>query len=166
MPIQPAQLQDVWVERIRFEEDATFDRADTANVSYFVEPKVEIGELRDGDDGSLSSAVRLSAEVRFARDDEIEGALPFELDISVVGSFEWSGETKPADAKLAPAWLDYNAMYLLWPYLRAHIATVTSASRLPTLTIYTMNVPNPPVIPSEDDTSEQAEGATAQTEES
>jgi hypothetical protein len=51
--------------------------------------------------------------------------------------------------------LEYNGMYLLWPYVRAYTATLTGLSGFPTPTIVTMNVPKPPVIPSEHAEGEQ-----------
>lgn len=48
-------------------------------------------------------------------------------------------------------------MYLMWPYLRGYIATLTSMSALPQLTIYTMNVPEPPVLDSDTGSSETVE---------
>jgi preprotein translocase subunit SecB len=147
MALPPAQLEDTWVARLAFDENREFDRADSQNTSYAVEPRVEIGELIKQNDGAIEATVRLGANVVFSREDDQEGPLPFGLAIEICGLFRWEPDVIPPEDHLASAWLEYNGMYLLWPYLRSHIAAVTAMSRLPTLTIYTMNTPKPPVIP-------------------
>lgn len=164
MPIEPAQLEDVWLQRVRFEANPSYDGVGLG-VTYSVEPEVDLGELVTNDeDGSVSAVVRLRAAVKFSRAEEDPGELPFEMEIEIHGRFRW--EAPPTRIVLASAWLEYNGMYLLWPYLRSHIATVTGMSELPTLTIYTMNVPKPPVIPAEeqDEQQEQEPAANAATD--
>jgi hypothetical protein len=53
-------------------------------------------------------------------------------------------------------------MYLLWPYLRTYTATLTGLSIFPRLTIYTMNVPKPPVIPAPEDADDSGEAQDAE----
>jgi hypothetical protein len=152
MALPPAQLIDTWVTQLAFTEDPEFDPTESSKVSYIVEPHVKIADPVAAEGGGITSLVTLSVDVSFARNEEgDEGPLPFELTITVDGIFRWEPDVAPPEVQLASAWLEYNGMYLLWPYVRAHIAAVTALSRLPTLTIYTMNTPNPPVIPPADD---------------
>jgi len=67
---------------------------------------------------------------------------PFDLELTVSGLFEWDHTTHARD--LVDAWLEWNGVYLLWPYLRSYVAQITGASSLPPLTIYTMKVPQAP----------------------
>jgi preprotein translocase subunit SecB len=124
-------------------------REDAPHTEYVVETDVAIGDLGRSEDG-LVAAVTLSAAISFSRTDGAEGPLPFSLEPDVHGVFRWPPDDLPPSDDLAEAWLEYNGMYLLWPYLRSYIATITGFSHLPALTIYTMNVPKPPVIPEAD----------------
>jgi len=88
---------------------------------------------------------------------EAEPLGPFDLALDVHGIFVWNQEMFPPDEALAKGWLEYNGMYLLWPYLRSYVTMITAATHFPALTIYTMNVPQPPVIPPKDVEAEVAE---------
>ena len=150
MPIHPAQLTGTSLGRLVFEPNSEFDVEHISSTSYTVEPRVEISPLQHSED-AVSAVVTVHATVVFTRLDETDAPLPFELELDVHGVFRWSAETFPADEKLAIGWLQYNGMYLLWPYVRSHITTVTALSWLPPLIIGTMNVPTPPVISAGDE---------------
>ena len=148
MAIAPAQLGYAWLGRVVFEPDPEAMVEDVPNASYNITPDVEIGEvLTDEGDGSRAAVVSLSAEIDFTRNDGTDGPTPFTLGITVHGVFRWAVDSLPPSDELARGWLEYNGMYLLWPYLRAYTATITGLSVFPALTIFTMNVPKPPVIP-------------------
>jgi hypothetical protein len=144
--IPPAQLESVHLGRLEFAPDPSFPVEELARVTYEVAPGVGIGELRSNERG-LESDLTLRASIAFSRVEEDEGPLPFEMTIELHGSFVWVSDALPPDEDIARAWLDYNGMYLMWPYLRSYVAAITGMSHLPALTIYTMNVPKPPVIP-------------------
>jgi hypothetical protein len=63
---------------------------------------------------------------------------PFELDVTMGGLFRWP-ESRPIDFRRE--WTEYNGMYLVWPYLRAQVASLISASDLPRFTLPTLAVP-------------------------
>jgi preprotein translocase subunit SecB len=79
------------------------------------------------------------------------------LSVRVGGVFSWQAATKP-DRRLAELWLEYNGMYLLWPYARSYIAAISGMSNVPPLTLYTMSLPNPPDL-SELEAEESGEQA-------
>jgi preprotein translocase subunit SecB len=151
VPIAPAQLEYVWLGRVVFEPDpdATFE--DVPKSAYNLTPGIAIGDIETNEeDGSRGAVVSLNAHIDFVRTDDTDGPTPFTLDITVHGVFRWAAGALPPTDELARGWLEYNGMYLLWPYLRAHTATLTGLSGFPALTIVTMNVPKPPVIPSDE----------------
>lgn len=69
------------------------------------------------------------------------------MEIAVHGVFGWDASAQPPSDDLAKGWLEYNGMYLLWPYLRSYVSLISGLSHVSELTIFTMNVPLPPVIP-------------------
>ncbi len=142
MALAPAQLESIWVNEIRFRVDPDFDRADATKTSYVVDAETDVGELFIEDDGEMSAFVKVDATVEWTREDD--GPLPFEVHVEIEGMFSWAPEMRPDNDRIASLWLDYNALYLMWPYLRSYINAVTAMSSLPPLTIYTMSVPKPP----------------------
>lgn len=155
MPIAPAQLESAWLGRVLFEPDPTATVEDVPSSSYNLTPSVAIGDVETNEaDGSRGAVVSLNAQIEFVRTDETEGPTPFTLDITIHGWFRWAADTLPPTDELARGWLEYNGMYLLWPYLRAYTATITGLSGFPALTIVTMNVPKAPVIPSDEPEAE------------
>ena len=146
MPIQPGQLEAVTVSRLLFGVDSAFDDEDKELLTYEVVPAVEIGDLEYQEDGALQANVALTAKIEFSRAEP--GPVPFNLEIKLDGCFCWDTKDVPTEP-LARGWLEYNGMYLMWPFLRAYVSTITAFSKHPKLMIYTMNVPKPPVIKSE-----------------
>lgn len=160
MPIAPAQLEFVWLSGVRFQADPNFDRSDAPNWKYVVASETSCDEMFEGEtpgdepsnDGVMWTIVILTAKIEWSRVDELQEddsqAKPFELELEVAGAFFWRDGTGPDD-KMARLWVEYNAQYLLWPYLRQHVSTITMMSNVPTLTIYTMNVPDRPNMDEE-----------------
>jgi preprotein translocase subunit SecB len=146
MPAEPAQLEWVWLSRVNFNVNPEFERNDIGKTTYYVEPDTDVALLNAEESGARSAVVTLSATIEWER--EGDGPLPFEMQIDVGGHFRWN-ERAP-DEQLARLWLDYNGMYLLWPYLRSYITTITAMAPVPPLTIYTMNVPEPPDVESDE----------------
>lgn len=165
MAIQPAQLEQAWLGNVDFDPVPEFDPADAGKTSYLVEPNVGISEIDTDPDGGQVAVVTLTAKIVFSRAEGEPGPVPFEMELDVHGLFRWKANALPPRPELAHGWLEYNGMYLLWPYLRAYVNTITGLSHLPGLTIYTMNVPKPPVIPppeaAESDIEAKAEAAPA-----
>jgi preprotein translocase subunit SecB len=113
----------------------------TTAVRYNVEHahQVAIGE----GDNERSAFVDLGIEVTWTdENDEPVEAYPFDLTLHVGGHFAW--EPKQYNRETFAAWLEWNGVYLLWPYARAYITALTSTSPYPPLTINTLRVPDPP----------------------
>lgn len=155
----PAQLERAWLASIAFEENFGFSLEERHKVSYELDARTEIETLfADEEDPPVTWAiVRVDVDLEWhraeGREPDQEGGedeeAPFTLSASVRGAFTWAPD-RPPEERFARAWLDYNAMYLLWPYLRGYISTVTGFSTFPPLTIYTMQVPEPPDLESEE----------------
>jgi preprotein translocase subunit SecB len=129
------QLESVWLSRVTFRENLEFDPDDANACRYSLRRSAEIDSVAED-----MWVLHMDVEVEWTRSDDGE-ELPFDLGLQVSGAFSW--EQAPVDPSFVHGWLDFNGPYLLWPYLRSHIATVTNLSSLPPLTIYTMTVPRP-----------------------
>jgi preprotein translocase subunit SecB len=103
--------------------------------------------------------LRVGIEVDWSRTDEAEGPYPFELNAE--GMFQWSAASAPKTERMARLWLEHNGIYLLWPYLRTYVATITGMSDLRPLTIYTMRVPDRPKLEGDDDETPKPAAARA-----
>lgn len=140
--LSAAQLDGVWLTSVTFAENRLLDpdRKPTYSLTHTTDV-----DLFDDEDGNPLGLLELHAKVDWAADVDGEPVEPpFELALTVVGIFAFNPQ-RQRDERFASAWLDYNGVYLLWPYLRTYISTITGLSTLPPLTIYTMRVPNPPV---------------------
>lgn len=132
----PGYLIDVHLGGIEF---ARRDDWEPDSVQYAVVS--EIGAELANDRASVKAT--LAAEINWHRpgDDgeQVEG--PFDLSIDVVGVFSWA-EPDQTDEDIV-GWVEFNAQHLLWPYLRSYASTITAASGLPVLTLFTISVPYP-----------------------
>jgi preprotein translocase subunit SecB len=73
-------------------------------------------------------------------DGEDESLRPFELEIAVSGYFAWEEEIAD-DYK--DGWTQFNGLYLLWPYLRSYVTSITAQSVGEPLILPTLAVPRP-----------------------
>jgi hypothetical protein len=163
-----AQLEEVWLGAVAFRENPSFDMSIHGGIEYFVNESTEI-EFTLTEEGEVPQALlRLGAEIEWrgypAEDgDELKppDEIPFDLSLTIVGRFSLSKLDR--DEEFLRAWLEYNGVYLLWPYLRQHVAQITGAGSLPTLTIYTMRVPRPPAGPDDKDVDQATESTSPET---
>jgi preprotein translocase subunit SecB len=143
------QLSNCWLSRLAFVENESVNvegNAATYSVAYTHE--IEIDEVAPEDGEQSWALLRLNAEIEWRHPEEAEFERPFELSLTINGVFSW--DPGVANRELVEAWLEWNGVYLLWPYLRSYITMITAASGLPALTIYTMRVPDPPPSPPAD----------------
>jgi hypothetical protein len=165
MPIAPAQIENVWLSKVDFSTNPGFDRSEAIQWIFTTVSEAQMEPLQrtdaaadgeqsgeEGADDRISwSTVRLAVHIEWARIDgdepqeDEDGDAPLQIALEVTGVFVWRGDAIPDD-RIGNLWLEYNAQYLLWPYLRQYIATITAMSNVPTLTIGTMNVPELPQI--------------------
>lgn len=105
---------------------------------------------RATDDGS-------EVDVRLKIDwDDAQPVRPFELEVEVLGSFHWS---EPTPDQIREGWTDFNGLYLVWPYLRTYVHTVTALSSLEPLVLPTLAVPKQAAVGTADFEALQAESA-------
>jgi preprotein translocase subunit SecB len=151
----PAQLGDVWLAHVRFDDAPDFEVGQHPELQYDVVPYLTVEELEFEENGSAAATVRLDLEIRWfaGESEERAGAVPFEIALGLRAGFTWT--EAPAE-ELARRWLDFMAMYLLWPYARAHVANITSFSAAPTLTLATLEVPELPELESEENVRSEA----------
>lgn len=133
--IASGQLLHVWLSGVQFTEHSDFD-LERERVTYSVEEAREV--VSDADD---AATLRFGVTVRW-RDAESgdDRAGPFALSVEASGHFHGEEGVDPDDFR---AWVDFNGPYLLWPYVRMYIGTLTSQSRFPPLTIFTLQLPQP-----------------------
>jgi len=147
------QLHAEFLTALEFRRNSGFNPDELDRWVYGVRTESTADLVHDDD---VTGIVELEAEIVWSPDeDEPEppsGEPPFSLSLTLTGVFAWLGNPDDDDAKL---WLEVNGEHLLWPYLRAHIASITAASDLPALTIFTLGVPRP--AGAEQTAAEQAE---------
>jgi preprotein translocase subunit SecB len=139
-PRAAGQLQFAWLDGTTFQARSDFD-PDATTVRYQLdyEHDVAIGE----GESERVAFVNLAIVVTWTdENDEPTDDYPFDLTLHVGGHFTW--EPEQYDRDTFEAWLEWNGVYLLWPYARAYIGALTSASLFPPLTIHTLRVPDPP----------------------
>jgi preprotein translocase subunit SecB len=136
-----AQLVSAWLEGVEFRLHPGFDpNRDQAVYSLDADHEISVGEDEDS-----TALVTVSLTINWSPSEESQAAPedfepPFNLSITMGGMFEWP-EPQPIERRRA--WTEYNGMYLVWPYLRAEVANIVSASNLPGFTLPTLAVPRP-----------------------
>jgi preprotein translocase subunit SecB len=144
-----AQLDKVWLADVHFVENP--DYVPNSDIRYFVNSTVEVEDFHRWDEEDETHAIAsLAASIvwNIEGTDDQPGELPFTLEVVVRGRFVWQGVS--IDQDLAESWISYNATHLLWPYLRGYVTAITAWSALPSLTIYTVMVPEEPDFGSEE----------------
>ena len=132
--VSAAQLIDAWLEAGEIEFNRHF-AGDTDRVTYGLDTSTEVVSTTPGD-----AVAVLRIGVNWEHRDG--GELPFhKLTVLVGGRFDWP-HGDPGEDYVA-GWLKFNGTYLLWPYARAFIATLTSLAGMPPLQLMTLNVPRP-----------------------
>lgn len=133
------QLLNAWLDSVEFEANPEYV-ADGRVVRYHLDFKHAISVHEEGNRAVVGLTIKVGW--RDAEDQELTPPHPFRLELAVAGLFEW--ERAEVDRDTFEAWLEWNGVYLLWPYARSYITSLTAASPVPPLTIYTLRVPDPP----------------------
>lgn len=136
MPPEPdlngGQLVDVRLVGIDFAVKPDFD-FDFDGLTFGVDRDVDAAL------GEETSSVILSVTITW---DAEEGRIPpFDLRVRVEGTFEWVVDERESPEREI-GWLKFNGPYLMWPYARSHVASITAACGLPPLTLPTLVVPS------------------------
>ena len=132
-----AQLRNVWLRSVEFSENGQFDPSQSIAYSLDVDHEIREGE----EDKSSLSYIDVSLSIVWSvSEGGATTEAPFDLSIKMTGAFEWPA-LRPDEHRRE--WTEYNGVYLVWPYLRACVATITEFSSLPTFTLPTLAVPRP-----------------------
>lgn len=131
-PPHSTQLRDVWLSALQVEDHPDFTPEQKANYTLSIDTRVE---LPDGE----PPLAHLDIKVIWL-EDGIETPGPFDLAISVTGGFDVEGGD--LDSEQLTLWIELNATHLLWTHARAYISAVTSFTRHPPLTLFTVRVPD------------------------
>jgi hypothetical protein len=144
LPPEPAthvrgQLLDAYLSEAHFSVNPKFDFSQSMTSSYAVHTDLSVEAAEDLRTARADLGVRI--EWMFPPDAD-DPEVPFDLTVTITGEFEW-GDQKPTTREDVEGWVEFNAEHLLWPYVRAQVAMITGASKLPPLTLYTITVPQP-----------------------
>jgi hypothetical protein len=147
-PLAVGQLEHAWLASVAFQENRDFEFAyEKLTYRVVLDHTVRYGEGEFANTAILDVSAMIEwRPVEGEEEVEVEVEAPFSLSLGVGGWFAWQ---QSHERESVERWLEYNGVYLLWPYLRSYVSIITSASSVPPLTIYTMRVPDPPHI--EDD---------------
>jgi hypothetical protein len=128
------QLTRAWLDVAELDCNDLFT-GDLSRVTYGVDTTTEVVST-DPNNSTVSLLVGVNLEHRDG------GEVPFHrLSVRVGGTFVWA-DTAPSEERIE-GWLKFNGMYLLWPYARTYLATLTALSGRPALHIMTIAVPRP-----------------------
>jgi preprotein translocase subunit SecB len=124
------QLSAAWLSDVEFRYNADFEFKDGVAYDLDVQPSTSVGP-----DGS-KAVVHLT--ILWEVPEEMER--PFDLQIAVSGHFDWE---EGIDDEYKEGWTQFNGVYLLWPYLRAYVTSITAQSIGEPLVLPTLAVPRP-----------------------
>ncbi|QDA74653.1 hypothetical protein EOT00_06735 [Listeria seeligeri] len=122
-------FENYYVKNISYQPNENFKAPDNG-IDLKVDFSVNIGV------DSKNAVVELSSEIG----DEFEEGQPFNLDLTIVGLFEYQGN-KNEPMQEFNNYLKQNAIAILFPYLRSLISDITSRSnQFPAYTLPVMNI--------------------------
>ena len=137
----PGQLQDVFLTSIEFQRHETFDLDVHDAPPYAIETTTDATLSAEHDLVMVSFRAEIEWADRRDHDDDRRYEKPFDLALTLGGSFQWAVPDAAADDIVG--WIKFNTDHLFWPYLRAYTQQITAFSDLPPLTLYTIRVPRP-----------------------
>lgn len=129
------QLSAAWLSDVEFRYNPDFELQGGIPYDLDVQPETTVGP-----EGS-----RAVVHVAILWEGVDETKHPFELKIAVAGHFDWASDI---DDDYKEGWTRFNGVYLLWPYLRAYVTSITAQSIGEPLVLPTLAVPRPgPNVP-------------------
>lgn len=143
-PLHDIQLQEAWLADIDFGENSEFDgEAQIAeNLSYTVE-----SDSRAWLEPQPGAGLRVTISWQDQQGEPCEG--PFRLCVVVHGWFGAPEGIVQEKGEQLQQWLRFMGPFLLWPYARAYIESLTSFSQFPSLTLFTLSLPRPRALEGE-----------------
>ncbi len=140
-PPHTTQLRDVWLSKLALSDHPDFRPDQNVRYAIGLATRVELPatDAVPPDDCPLA---HLDLAVTWHDEDDAgaETPGPFDLAISVTGCFELEGGDLDPDE--LTSWIELNATHLLWTHARAYLTAVTSFTRHPPLTLFTVRVPD------------------------
>ncbi len=140
--IHSAQLSDAWLSHVEITENPAYDS--TQGLSYAVDFHTRV----ETDTPNGRPLGHLDVVVLWLDDEQDMAEGPFQLNISVTGEFVLD-EPALTNPEAVERWIDLNATHLLWSYARSYVSVLTSFSRHPPLTLFTISVPHPRALDPE-----------------
>lgn len=122
------QLTAAWLSDVEFRQNQDFEFEDALQYDLDVRPETSVG----------SEGSRAIVHLSIQWESQDPAMRPFELSIAVVGHFQWEDGVED-DYK--EGWTRFNGLYLLWPYLRAYVTSITAQSVGDPLVLPTLAVP-------------------------
>lgn len=143
------QLIDAWLGDFTFSSNPEFEPGGgEVELHYGVESETTVHA--DLETGRSIASLRLEIDWRDGEKEPAQG--PFSLSLEAIGQFATRPMAEEKRESLEQ-WLEFMAPYLLWPYARAYVSSITSLSPHPPLTLFTRQVPQPRALEAE--TAEQ-----------
>jgi preprotein translocase subunit SecB len=142
------QLIDAWLGDFTFSNNPEFEPGGEVELHYGVESETTVHA--DLETGRSIASLRLGIDWRDSENEPAPG--PFALSLETIGQLA----TRPMPEEKRESleqWLEFMSPYLLWPYARAYVSSITSLSPHPPLTLFTRQVPQPRALEAE--TAEQ-----------
>lgn len=138
------QLQEAWLADVEFGENPNFDGA--AEFPEGLSYKVE-SDSKAWLEPHPGAGLRITISWQDLHDEECEG--PFRLCAVIHGLFATPEPIVEEKGEQLEQWLRFMGPFLLWPYARAYIESLTSFSQFPPLTLYTLALPRPRALEGE-----------------
>lgn len=136
-PLHDIQLDEAWLAGVEFRENQDFDLAILdQGLTYTVG-----SESSAWLDPFVGSGLRTTVEWQDKESEPCDG--PFHLMVAVHGSYAVPGRTAQDRGEHLEQWLNFMGPYLLWPYARSYVSSLTSLSQFPPLTLFTLVMPRP-----------------------
>ena len=126
--ISKLKFENYLVKEVNFNINSSFENNDKLDLDIDFNQELEI------DYGQKKAVIVL--ECNLFRD-AIKNNYPFELNISMMGFFEFSSELKEDEITNM---LEVNGTAILFPYLRSIITTITSSMGIQPIILPNMNI--------------------------
>lgn len=128
------KFDDYVIERSNYEFNGSFEGPDE-NDGLIIENDFNVNIGIKGDKGFVRINVKLGD-----RDDSRVKHIPFFADLIIRGIFSFTEESESEDKDSLEKFISINAVAILYPYLRAHVSSLTlSSNQFPSYVLPVMN---------------------------
>lgn len=143
-PLHDIQLTEAWLADVNFGENPEFDASSklSEGISYTVE-----SDSRAWLQPHIGAGLRITITWQDGQGETCDG--PFRLQVAIHGIFDAPSVVVEEKGEQLEQWLKFMGPFLLWPYARAYIDSITSLSQFPPLTLFTLSLPRPRALEGE-----------------